>query len=711
MKHAHLYVIATFAALGVLALGSLTWFGLRTMSENDIIVSPPLPSASSTVSSADEWEFVEPERGGVWVETDGERSLLPLLHTDVRADVQGDLATVRVRQEFENPSTDPVHAQYTFPLHHDAAVFAMTMRVGDEVIRASIEQVEEAQQQFEVAKHEGKVAALLQQQRPNVFTQDIANLAPGLPIEVTLEYVQTVPKVDDDYALVVPLVVGPRFHPAPTELEPDSALGLLQQVFTPGPGDADHDRVFVEVNLDAGMPIHALNSPSHTLDVEVPSAHRRLLRLAQHRVPDDRDFILRYRLADRTIAAGVLSHHDEQGTAFSLLIEPPPVPAEHEIVPRELVFVLDCSGSMAGAPMDASKAFMHEALAGLRPSDYFRIIRFSDAATEFSNAPLPATPGNIARGRAYVDALEGQGGTHMTQGFAQALRAAVPGGAIRLVVLLTDGYIGNEQDVLSRVQRDLAETTRLYAFGVGTAVNRYLLAELAHVGRGEVRYVDPTEDVHEVAVEAAARIASPVLTDVTIDWGALEATELTPDPIPDLFAGRPVRVQGRTGASGDHTITVSGRQAGRRVELPLQVSLPAPGSRPSDRGRAVTLIWARSTIADLMREMSHPRAIASPPAQERLERGITDLGLQYALVTPYTAFVAVSEHVYADPRKAHDVQVSTPRPAGMQPLPASPANHGTPEVSEWIALIMVSAAIVLLMLGVSRRRVRESTSA
>ena len=366
-----------------------------------------------------------------------------------------------VQQAFANPSDVAMHATYLFPLNQDAAVFEMTMEVGDERIRADIQKVEQAEQIFQQAKHEGRSAALLKQHRPNMFTQDVANLMPGLPIVVTLRYVQTVPRVDGDYELVIPLVVGPRFQPPGSGVKPEqvSAIddtivdGNVAEDIAGGANNAnsqtsfgrweleqlpsyppvaglhipdliDQDRVSLDVEINSGgIPIQFIDSATHAVSVQELSSSQQHIALSQGRTIDNRDFILRYGLAGDETHAGLLNHFDERGGFFSLLLEPPANPAAKSIQAREIVFVLDCSGSMSGLPMTASKSLARTMLQNLRSDDNFRLIRFSDKATEFSVRPLPATAQNIQRGVQYLNGLHGSGGTMMSSGIRQALTA------------------------------------------------------------------------------------------------------------------------------------------------------------------------------------------------------------------------------------------------------------------------------------------------
>ncbi len=682
----------------------------------------------------------DPLSGRVQATIGSETVQFPILKTDIDADIQGDLVTVTVTQKFANPLDQAVHAEYLFPLNKDSAVFEMEMRVVDEIVRAQIKPVEQAKKTFEKAKSQGKSAALLRQHRPNMFTQDIANLTPGYPITVTLKYVQTVNKVDGLYELVVPLVVGSRYQPsgadvAPTkELPeiPDDELALStnvsvdQQAQADGqtrfgkwelealpayppthgvdlPEHIDPDRVSIQISLNAGMPIALAESPTHALVTDAQSESNWKVRLTDDRVIDNQDFIFRYQLAGEKTQAGLLSYHDERGGFFSLMLEPPKVPAQSEISQREMVFVLDSSGSMNGLPMDASKAFMRKALRNLRSTDTFRVIRFSDAATEFSRHPLIATPENIQKGIRYTDQLRGMGGTEMSSGIRQALDVPVPENTIRLVTFLTDGYIGNEATILQMIRERIGDA-RLFAFGVGTAVNRYLLSEMGRMGRGFTHYMDPTESVEDVAHELAQRLQSPVLTDIEIDWGELEVTEIYPQRIPDLFVGQTVRIQGRFAKAGDYVITVNGLVNGRKASTPLQLKL----QEKSDEGEAIALVWARAAIKDAMRELA--TSSGSSISLDSIKQQVVDLGLTFSLVTRWTAFVAVSEKIYnVDTENTETMPVPLQKVKGVSKLAYGKSGNqfnggSTPEPG-----FLASLLVVMLLTGlfISRRSVRN----
>ena len=607
--------------------------------------------------------------GSVTATVDGRQIHFPALKTDITANIQGDLATVTVVQTFSNPTAVPLNATYLFPLNKDAAVYAMQMEVGDEIVTAVIKKKEEAEQAFETAKSEGKAASLLTQHRPNMFTQDIANLMPGLPVKVTLHYTQAVPRIDGAYELVVPLVVGPRYQPAAPSAQvagsddfvPSGTWRLDALPAYPDvakltiPDTIDRDRVSIRVDLVSGFDIEAVSSTTHAIVADGTNTAR-TVSLADGRTIDNKDFVLRYRLAGRSTKAGFLAHRDERGGFFSLLIEPPEIPAAHEITPREMVFVLDTSGSMTGIPIEASKTFMTRALANLRPDDYFRIIRFGSDASEFASRPVRATAANVRSGLAFVKGLSTGGGTEVRNAISKAFSMRQAADTMRIVVFLSDGYIGNEADVLRLISTVIGDA-RIYAFGVGTSVNRYLLAEMARKGRGFARFVDPTEDGHVSAVAMAGKLETPVLTDIEIDWGELAAGQFSPAVIPDLFAGDSIRVQGQFSGTGRHTVTVRGRVNGRRAELPVTVDLPVAAGTPESTG--IPLIWARSQIAEHMRVLTTQPHFRKPyRSDEDVASDVTDLGLAYSLATRWTSFVAVSEKVVnSEPGLSRQVDV------------------------------------------------------
>ncbi len=629
------------------------------------------------------------EMGGtIEAEIDGKVVYFPLLKSQIDADIQGDLATVKITQTFENPSPKPIHAKYLFPMNKDSAVYAMTMTIGDRVTKAVIKRKEEAQKTFERAKAQGKSASLLTQHRPNMFTQNVANLVPGVPIKITISYSQVVPKVDGDYELVVPLIVGPRYQSPSVarttqimenaagnqtnenfgtwELEKLPEYPLVNGVTLPQTIDAE--RVSINVSVNSDLDIANVYSDSHFITSR-GNKNEKNITLRDGSTIDNRDFILRYALSSADVQAGFLSTFtEEEGGYFSILIEPPAMPTDKQITRREMVFVLDTSGSMRGKPLNASKTFMRHALDNLRSGDYFRVISFNNTASEYSAAPQLATPDNIRRGLDFVNSLHGGGGTEIGTSIHQAFNTAPESGTVRIVVFLTDGYIGYEQQVYQQID-DMIGNARIYAFGVGSSVNRYLLSEMGRRGRGFARFIDPTEDANDVAISLATKLNAPVLTDISLEFADMDVSELTPAVIPDLFAGDSIRVQGKFRGKGTKTVSINGLVAGHKASLPLKVRL---AGEKSEKREALPIIWARSMVADKMRGFSAPNwrrdaQIDQRTINNRLKSEIIDLGLKHALVTQWTSFVAVDEKIVnKQPEDTETSNVPLPKVAGVE---------------------------------------------
>ncbi len=538
---------------------------------------------------------------------------IPLEHTEVAIKVDGFLADATVTQRFHNPWKTKIEAVYLFPLPEHAAITDLTIVVGPRRIRGAIHERSKAKQIYEAARDEGLVAALMTQERPNLFTQSLANLEPDATIDVTIHYVERLAYTDGGYEVVFPMVAVPRVG---------GAASVQPQVLPAGQRSA-HD-IALSVDLDAGMPIEAIASPSHRIVVD--GKH---VRIADGDTIPNKDFVLRYQVAGAATKFGALSHRDGTEGSFLFIAQPPRAPAV--IAPREIVFALDTSSSMRGAPLAKAKELIRRVVATLRPDDTFQIVRFDDSASALGSAPIANKPNNIAVALDWLARLDAAGGTEMTTGIDAALALPHDPARLRIVAFVTDGYVGNEDEILKDVATH-AGASRLFAFGVGSAVNRYLLDELASIGRGTAQFVRPDEDT-TAAVEAfRARIDAPILTDIAVDWGGLAVADVTPRALPDLFAGQPLVISGHYARGGSATVTVRGRQDGRDVSFAVPVALAdADGTHP-----AIATVWARRRIAELSRDLIKKE----DPAKVN---EIIALSLRYHILTQYTAFVAVDD--------------------------------------------------------------------
>lgn len=647
--------------------------------------------------------------GGAMEVVIGDKTVqLPLLKTDMVTHIRGDTASVELTQTFKNPTSKPINARYVFPLPPDAAIHAMRFYTGDFIVEGEIHEVQEAKAIYAKAKKQGKQAALTVQHRPNVFTQDVANLMPGATVKVELHYVHGVPKVDGKYEFTFPMIVGPRYVPAagPAPGEPAATAAsqwdLAASAPVAPPAEIDQDRVSIKLDLESGMPIYELISPTHHIVTASLGPDHTEVRLATNRTVDNKDFVLRYRLGGPSIAAGVTTFAQGGHGVVNVLVEPPLQVEETELTQREIVFVLDCSGSMEGTPLDVSKRFMRRALKSLRSSDLFRVIRFSDSSTEFADEPLPGTPANIASGLEYIESLTSEGGTEMTAGIHAALDRELVPGTTRIVVFLTDGYIGNDVDVIRLVNQTRGDA-RLFTFGIGSAVNDYLLKEVARVGRGVCRIVRPQEDAEAAADALAKRLEAPYLTDVRLDWGNAPILDQTPAQLQDLYLGQSLRVLARFQSAGTYSAKLVGRIAGREFTMPLVLDFPAD----STTGDALPIIWARGQIEDRMIDYLDPGRTEADRAQ--LQREIMALGLEHHLVTPWTSFVAVSRRVVNPAGNAKDAEVAVPQVDGVD-KEAYPAQaffgKAAPEPAEWAAILLLGLMSAFWL----RRNGREGES-
>jgi len=576
---------------------------------------------------------------------DGTVVRFPLQHTDVHADITGVVAHVEVVQTFGNPYDRPIEAVYVFPLPNRAALDGMEIRLEDRVIRGVIARRETARALYEAARREGRTAALLDQQRPNIFTQSVANILPGDTIEVHIRYFETLPYREGRQEFVFPMVVGPRFIPG-TPIRPGDGGGDPDTTDVPDASRitppvlraeqrSGHD-IALELRLDAGVRESGVASPSHRVEVDRESGGVVRVRLSPDDSIPNRDFVLRYGLDGAEPNVIVLPHRTPDASApgyFLALLRPEAEPPPSAVSPKEMIFVVDCSGSMSGEPIARVREAMTYALQNLGPLDNFQIIRFSDGAAAFAPAPVPATPSYIARALEYVGGLSGSGGTIMLEGVKTALGYPEDPQRLRIVAFMTDGYIGNEDQILAYMHEHLG-TARLHSFGVGSSVNRSLLDSMAEFGRGSAWYITLREGAEGAVRDFYDRISRPYLTDIAIDWGDLKVVDVYPRKIPDLFLGQPIRISGRYLEPGRGVLRVSARLGGRPWEGRFDVHLP---DRHPD-GDAIASLWARASIDDLSK-----RLIAGPdPA---LVEMVTTTALTHHLVSAYTSFVAVDERI------------------------------------------------------------------
>ncbi len=588
----------------------------------------------------------------------------PLEHTDVEGWIAGDVAHVRVTQRFANPYDDPIEAVYAFPLPENSAVNDMEMRVGERTIRGVIKEREEAKEIYDEAKRAGKTASLLEQERPNIFTQSVANIMPGEAVEIRLWYVQDLTYDRGRYEFTFPMVVGPRYIPG-QELEgahtgggwaPDTDRVPDASRITPPvllPDERTGHDISLTLHLDPGVPAYDVSSKSHDIAVDSYGGTPMIISLPSHETLPNKDFSLSWRVAGERPEVALLTHRDDRSGYFTLILQPKADFEPSEITPKEMVFCLDTSGSMTGLPIEKSKEVVKLCLQEMGPHDTFQVIRFAGDSSTFAPRPVPASKRNIERATEFIDELRGSGGTEMLKGIEASL--ATPGDPkrVRIVAFLTDGYIGNESEILARIQLKLGDA-RIFSFGIGSSVNRYLLRKMAGMGRGVAQFVRQDEDPEAAVRSFVDRISRPYLTDVEIDWGGLDVLDVYPPYVPDLFADQPLVLHGRYEHPGAGAVAIRGWVSGEPWETTLQAVFPA--EQPDNA--ALGVLWARACIEDMMDQMHEGE-------DPELVAAVTELAIAYRLVSQYTSFVAVEEKVVNRGGQQVTVQVPVPIPEGV----------------------------------------------
>ena len=654
MKLIYVLPVSLAIALGV---GSVGRFVLARKPASDSIAERTQLVAQNRGEAAS--ERFSTTSGLYAISEEGQQQVFPLEHTEVAAKIAGNLSRVEVTQTFQNPFENPLEAVYVFPLPDTAAVDDMEIRIGDRIIKGDIKKREEAREIYEQARREGRTAGLLEQERANIFTQSLANIKPGEKIDVTIRYTETLKFEGGDYEFVFPMVVGPRYIPGTaTDRTGNSnrvadASRITPPVLRPGTRSG-HD-IGVSVEIDAGLPVDDLHSTSHQIKTSKKGDIVRVELDKEDTIPN-KDLILRYRVSCKKTMTKVLSQADARGGHFAVYLIPALQYKPDRIVPKDVVFLMDTSGSQSGDPLAKSKELMRRFINGLNPNDTFTIIDFANRAQLLSQTSLANTPENRRRAMAYIDGLDANGGTELLNGIQTVLNfPAAEEGRLRSIVLLTDGYIGNEAEVIAEVQRRLQPGNRLYSFGVGSSTNRFLLNRLAEVGRGTVQVVRQDESTAEVTQQFFEQINNPVLANIEVTWeGAGLRPEIYPNSPPDLFAEQPLVLFGRKGDRARGKLRVTGITAGgKRYEKKFDIDFESGGNP------AIPQLWGRHRIKDLMNQMYGGETVSGVKAA-------TDTALAYNLLSKYTAFVAVSEEVRVSPDGTTErVEVPVELPEGV----------------------------------------------
>ncbi len=587
---------------------------------------------------------------------------VPLKHTNVNASITGYIATVDVTQQYHNPFDKKIEAVYLFPLPQNAAINEFLMTIGDRKIRGIIRERKEAERIYQEARTQGYVASLLTQERPNIFTQSVANIEPGKDIDIDIKYFNTLQYVDGWYEWTFPMVVGPRFNPPYTTdgigavaTDAKGLSGQKTEIQYLQPGQRNGHDISLTAQIDAGVKIEQIESLNHQILKKTDDPGSATVVLDPLDSIPNKDFVLRYKVAGETLKSAIMVQRDPSGDGgyFTLMLVPPASMSNLPRQPLEMVFTLDISGSMNGAPIEQSRKAIRYALTHMNPQDTFQIVRFFSQAESMTPMPVPATEANIQQGLQYIQTMSAGGGTMMIEGIKKSLDFPRDESRLRFVAFLTDGYIGNEAQILGAVHDSLRDS-RIFSFGVGSSPNRYLLDHMAKMGAGASAYLSLNDNPDEIIAAYFERISHPALTDISVDFGGMQVSNIFPSRIPDLFVGRPVIITGRFKGASQDTVRVRGRVGGQAREFVIPVRM----DDSSNQHRGVAAVWARMKISDLADQSTWSTT-------SNFANDIKQVALDYGLMSQFTALVAVDSTRKTEGEAGSTVAVPVPVPEGV----------------------------------------------
>lgn len=585
---------------------------------------------------------------------------LPLKSSKAVVVIDGPIARVTVTQIYGNADTRAIHARYVFPGSTRAAVQGLTMQIGERTIRAKIQEKAEAKKLFEAAKQAGKHAALLDQQRPNVFMMDVANILPGDEVALTLQYSELLVPDQGVYELVYPTVVGPRYGGDPVPAAPDAPW--LANPYAKNSADGRNPariETGIQVRLASPIPVSDLRSVQHKIAANWLNDKRVEIGLdASETDAGNRDFILRFRLQGEQINAGLMTYEWNGERYFLVMAQPPKRIEAAQVMKREYLFVVDVSGSMHGFPLDTAREVMRELLGKLRPEESFNILFFSGGSSVLSPTPLQASPANLQRALDMMKSIEGSGGTELVPALEQAFKMPRTPDTARSVVVVTDGYITAERQAYDLIRQNL-NSTNVFAFGIGSSVNRHLIESMARAGSGEPFVITDATEAAGVGERFRRYVQSPVLSQIRLQGEGVELYDMEPAQIPVMLAERPIVVFGKyRNAQPGAKLALDGITAGGAYRS----SLPLATEAQPDNGELLPILWARQRVERLSE--AQPADAEGGEAREK----IVELGLRHSLLTPYTSFVAVDETVVNPEGQADGVQQPLPLPQGVSEL-------------------------------------------
>lgn len=630
-----------------------------------------------------------------------------LMNTGVTMNISGLVARVAVRQEFRNEGSEWVEGVYVFPLPDKAAVDRMRLHIGERYIEGEIREKEQAKKEYQQARDQGKKASLVEQQRANLFTTSVANIAPGERVVVEIEYLEDLRYDGGTFSLRFPMTLTPRFIPGSplpdrqgngwspdTTRVPDASL-ITPPMITASRGH----RISLHANVDAGVPLEVIASRYHPVNIGEDQG-RYEISLAGETAPMDHDFELVWRpvpsAAPRAMAFSEIIDGEPH---YLLMVMPPDLgPVAAAAMPREMIFIIDTSGSMHGVSIAQAKRAVMQAFDGLRPGDRFNVIEFNSGMRPLFGQPVAVDGASLGRARDFVRGLQANGGTNMRPALEFALASEAPESHLRQVVFITDGSVGNEEELYTLIERRLG-AARLFTVGIGSAPNSWFMRKSAELGRGTFVIISALHEVQEKMDHLFRKLESPQVTNIDVAWPGGTLVESYPDVVPDLYLGEPVTIRAK--ASGEFQpgdrVTISGDSVAGAwsSDLPLV-------SKDDDPG--IGALWARARIAALHDEQRR----SADAAMTR--KAIVDTALAHHLVSKYTSLVAVDKtpvRPAGDPLSKEQVPNLLPYGQSMNAIFGFPATATPAALLQLRGIALILLALLPFAAGRLRRRMRR----
>ncbi len=629
---------------------------------------------------------------GLELKTANDKHTQLAINTDIQVSITGLNARVEVSQLFSNHDADWAEGIYRFPLPQGAAVDRLYIKVGERILEGEIQEKETARRIYQQARDNGQTATLVEQQRRNQFETRLANIGPGETVQITIGYLQNISYSDLSYHLRIPLTFTPRWNTphsggqTATVLRqiPALAKSLTPASRPPEPiltaGSLTDSHAFsLRVNLVTAVEFAAIESRYHDVDIrQITDGYR--IELLDPEALADRDFELSWTPTLQAAPSASLTTFNDGESVYAQLMLAPPLTSEITSQAREIILIIDTSGSMQGGSLEQAQAALLQALDSLGPDDYFNLLQFNSSTEQLFDQSVPFTPANRYQAQDFITGLEANGGTDMAPALSSALALPEVEGLMRQVVFITDGAVGNESELLQQVANELG-SSRMFTIGIGHAPNSWFMRKAAEIGRGSHIKIANLDEVEQQMSALWNRIRIPALTDICVNWG--DTAEFYPEIVPDMYAGEPLWLIARMPAEPT-IVSLCGEFNGQQWDLNVN---GWDAASPQSGTDSLAILWARKKI-----EALEDRLMFGAD-RELTQLEITDVALEFGLLTRHTSLVAVDK----TPRRGALETLAQTDVPGLLPAGSSSQLAGFPATATgWLAQLLLSAFVLLL---------------